>query len=289
MRVLTALTGAAVLLLTSAAPTWADGGFDPVNCNDTPTAPECVVDVVVVGGPDSSSAGAAQCRDIDLEIAPCYVEKYGWNGADGCYYKPASASWSAAYPLSEPGAWYEGWCGNVRLGRSFLTRMVVLATPPGQGLLVQEAVRRLQLPAPVIRFNPAPPAAQLVFVPTWMWLEDASWGSRSATASVPGLSVTATATAISVQWSMGDGTTITCLGPGTPWVEGTDPLAPSPSCGHTFTRPSVPGMFAVAATVTWQVSWVGGGASGAEPALNSTATVAVTVAEAPTVNTGTGG
>ena len=120
----------------------------------------------------------AQCYDIDREVAPCYIQKYGWNdGGDGCYYKPASQGWKDAYPVPPPAAWYEGWCGNVRTGFSFLTRMRVFDSPPGQGLLVQEALRRLQLPAPAIRVNPAPPAAQLVFVPTWFWLDSSSWGS----------------------------------------------------------------------------------------------------------------
>ena len=166
--------------------------------------------------------------------------------------------------------------------------MRIFANPPGQGLLVQEALRRLQLPAPAIRVNPTPPAAQLVFVPTWFWLDASSWGARSATASVPGLTVTATAKPTWVVWSTGDGGSETCNGPGSPWRDGTDPKAASPDCGHVYTQQSGRGGFGVSATVTWSVSWVGGGTSGTEPALTSTSSTQLIVAESPTVNTNAG-
>ena len=93
--------------------------------------------------------------------------------------------------------------------------------------LAQQAARSLVLPPPAIRLNPSPPAAQLIHVPTWLWLDPSSWGSRTATASVPGMSVTATAVPVSVRWSTGDGGGVTCQGAGTPWTGG-DPMAASP-------------------------------------------------------------
>jgi hypothetical protein len=282
---------AAAVMVATLVPVeaWADDGIDPVNCVTSPTAPECVVDVITVGGSGQpGGSGVAQCHDIDLEVAPCYIQKYGWNAADGCYYKPASQSFSDAYPLDPPETWYEGWCGNVRTGFSVVTRMRIFVSPPGQMLLVAEAVKLLKLPAPAIRLNPAPPAAQLVFVPTWLWVDASSWSSRTATASVPGLSVTATATPTTLSLSTGDGATVQCQGAGTPWQSGGDPMAESPDCGHTYTRSSGSGVFSVRATVTWNVSWAGGGATGAEPALTSTATADVKVAESPTVITGGG-
>jgi hypothetical protein len=287
-------TGAAALLATlvalAPATAWADGALDPVNCDTSPSAPECVVDVITVGGrgePDRS--GSARCRDFTGEVAACYIAKYGWNGGDGCYYKPAPDGWAEAFGVPQPpAAWYEGWCGSVTAGLTMLTRMRVLGNPPGQALLVAEAVRRLRLPAPVIRLNPGPPAPQVLFVPTWLWVDSSLWGSRSAVASVPGLSVTATATPVSVTWSMGDGATVTCHGAGTPWRIGTDPDVESPDCRHTYTiasRDAPGGRFTVTASITWRVTWAGGGAFGTEPALTSTASVAVLVVESSALTT----
>lgn len=268
------------------APAWAGGVFDPVECDSNPLAPECVIDVITVGAAgQSNGSGVARCRDFMGDVAPCFIQKYGWNGGDGCYYKAAAPTFVDAFPLDAPQAWYEGWCGSVASGLSFVTRMRIFTSPPGQALLVAEAVKLLQLPAPAIHLNPAPPAAQLVFVPTWLWVDASSWESRTATASVPGMSVTATATPTSLTWSMGDGATVTCHGAGTPWQPGGDPMAESPDCGHKFTHPSGEGAFVVRATIGWNVSWSGGGATGVEPALASTTSADVKVAESPTVVT----
>lgn|GEM_PF-3054673 len=278
---------AAVLVPSSAR---ADDGIDPVNCDTNPTAPECIVDVINIGDDgQGGSGGTARCHDIVGEVAPCFIQKWGWNGGDGCYYKLASQEWVDV--LGEPippARWYEGACVDVANNNVVLTRLRVFATPPGQALLVAEAIKRLRLPAPAIRLNPKPPAAQVVHLPSWLWLDQSSWGTRRATASVPGLSVTATATPVSVRWSTGDGAIVTCRGAGTPWTEGTDARKPSPDCGHTYTVGSGEGTFTVTATITWTVTWAGGGASGTEPPLTSTASAQVKVAGVPTVITGDG-
>ncbi|MFD1323235.1 hypothetical protein [Micromonospora sonneratiae] len=155
--------------------------------------------------------------------------------------------------------------------------------------LAQVAVSRLRLPAPAIRRNPASAAGVMVQVPVWLWVDGSTWGARSATASVPGMSVTATATPVRVVWTPGDGTAdVVCHGPGTPWRAGTDPRAVSP-CGHTYRTSSagVPGnKFTLRATVTWSVSWAGGGRSGTVPSLMTSSSVGLPVAQSQSVVTG---
>jgi hypothetical protein len=151
-------------------------------------------------------------------------------------------------------------------------------------VLAQEAVSRLDLPTPAIRLSPALPAPQIVFLPMWVWLDADSWDSRSATASVPGLSVTATATAQKLVLSPGDGATVICNGRGTEWTAGTDPAAAS-TCGHTYTTLPPRGVFTLRATVTWSVAWAGGGATGTVPDLTTTAAVDLEVREVGALNT----
>jgi hypothetical protein len=89
-------------------------------------------------------------------------------------------------------------------------------------------------------------------------------------------------------WSTGDGDTVTC-GKGTAWTPGANPEAASPDCGHVYPDPSRTvsgGKYTVTATITWQVTWSGGGATGTEPALTPTASVQVAVVESAAVNTG---
>ncbi|WP_051944375.1 hypothetical protein [Streptacidiphilus rugosus] len=146
--------------------------------------------------------------------------------------------------------------------------------------VAQQAESKLVLPSPVVSFSPA--GFQVVRVPTWMWIIPGRWRPVTATAQVPGVSVTATATPSSVQWALGDGTQLTCAGPGTPWRPGGDPAASSPDCGHLFERPSADqpgGTYAVTVRMHWRVDWAGGGQHGVFPDLASTSTVSVRVEE----------
>jgi hypothetical protein len=60
-----------------------------------------------------------------------------------------------------------------------------------------------------------------------------------------------------IQWQMGDGTTITCTGPGTEY-DASQGKAPSPDCGHRYKAPSAGqkgGKYAGTAIATWTVEW----------------------------------
>jgi hypothetical protein len=160
------------------------------------------------------------------------------------------------------------------------------AGPPAPGVLAELAVRLLRLPGPVIRSSPATAVMQLAELPTWLWMAPGVWGPRSATASVPSQSVTATAAPVAAAWQMGDGHTVTCQGPGTPYT-GSSPASASPDCGHTYTRSSAgqPGAaFRVRVTITWDITWRGGGTAGTLPPLVTVAAALFRVAESQAVN-----
>jgi hypothetical protein len=150
----------------------------------------------------------------------------------------------------------------------------------------------LVLPSPVIQSSPAPGSLQLTRLPTWLWISHTVWTPKSKTATVPGESVTATATPVSVVWHSGDGSTVTCHGPGIPYTSAYSPSSASPDCGHTYTRSSAGqpgGAYHVTATITWDITWTGtGGAGGALPPLFTTAAMAFRVAESQAVNTSGG-
>lgn len=160
----------------------------------------------------------------------------------------------------------------------------VAVVPPSPAEVAQVAVSRLRLPSPVVGTSPA--GDQVVRVPTWLWVDRSVWGPVSATASVPGVSVTATAVPVSATWSMGDGESVTCPGPGTAYGSGSDPASASPDCGYTYARSSagVPGeRFSVWVTVAWRVSWSGGGQSGTVEGLSTRAGADVRVREVQAV------
>lgn len=164
---------------------------------------------------------------------------------------------------------------------------VATAVGPSAADLAESARDRLSLPA--VGLGMSPVGDQLVGLPTWLWIDTSGWVPVSRTVSVPGVSVTATATPMSVVWSTGDGGSVVCEGPGTPYTTTASPEAPSPDCGHTYREVSPEGGFTVSATVRWSVEWAGAGESGVFPGLETAASAAVEVAQAPAVNVVPGG
>jgi hypothetical protein len=301
------LIAGTLIALTALAGVAHAGPGDFVNCQQNPTAPECVVDPSVPASPGNPGGGvgggSAECRDWQGRVVPCYIPGKGWFGGDGCWYQPATGTELAAAealggPAVPPERWYVGSCGDPLTNdwpATFVRFRLFAGQGPSIDLLADQAVNRLRLPAPVIRLNPVVKLgsddrpAQVVYVPTWLWVDSGSWGTRSASASAGGLTVTATAKPTSVSWSMGDGRTVTCNGPGTAWTSGTDPSKASPTCGHTYTTPAAPGgAYTVRATVTWEISWSGGGQSGTRPDMTTTAELSLRVVEAGALNTATG-
>lgn len=141
-------------------------------------------------------------------------------------------------------------------------------------VVAQQAVRRLELPSPVIHTSPDEDFEQVVRVPTWLWVEGRSWGPVTKSAEVDGLKVTATARPRKAVWEIGDGHSVTCEGPGTPYSKKYGAKASSPDCGyiyHTASRGRAGGKFTVRVTVTWDVEWKGGGHSGRVPGLTKSA------------------
>ena len=265
-----------LVLALVAAPVHAGDPIGSVDCVQNPTNPMCSVTVEVPGAPGSPGGGGnVPCRMPDGRSVPCSVPDVGWLADDGCYYQPAVELPSPGDGVPDgQGRWYVGQCGYPP--NEDVVKYRWFASPPGPQQLADEAVRALRPPAPAIRLNPKPPVPQLVRLPSWVWLDRSSWGPRTATASVPGMSVTATATPTKVVFTTGDGTSFTCAGPGTPWKRGMNPAAESPSCGHIYTRA---GAFTLSATVTWAITWAGGGETGTAPALTTTSSLGVRVTE----------
>jgi hypothetical protein len=167
----------------------------------------------------------------------------------------------------------------------------LVSLPPPPAVLAQLAVRYLRLPDPVIRSSPKSAALQLTRLPIWLWIAPAAWQPQSKTAQVPGESVTATAIPVSAAWSMGDGKTVTCKGPGTPYESG-NPAAASPTCGYTYDQSSAGqpgGAYRVTVTIAWDITWAGtGGAGGVLAPLQTVAAAEFRVAEAQALNTSGG-
>lgn len=270
-------------------------------------------------GGRASGDGHAKPKDPnpDLNLADCSYQRsdfsppsdalptafHGPAGSKGvlpAVYRQASPD--QAVPVAgptpgQPGAWYVYKCSADGVRDAFYRPPIWIpdaprrpgraAALPSPAELARVAYAQLRLPSPAVESNPA--GEQLVGLPTWLWLDRGSWVPVSARASVPGVSVTAVARPDSVVWTLGDGSTVTCSGPGTRYGRGAEPKSSSPDCGHTYRTSSAGrpgGAFAVSATVHWRVTWAGAGQSGVFPDLTTLSNAAFRVAESQGLNEG---
>lgn len=137
------------------------------------------------------------------------------------------------------------------------------------------------MPLPTPTTNPDP-SRLLVHVETWLWVQD--WAPVTASASVPGVTVTVTATPERVTWAMGDGGRVVCDGPGTAYDRSRPEQDQSTDCAYTYRRSSAgqPGdAYTVTVTMTWRVSWTATGiaADGDLGSVTRTSQFAARVAE----------
>lgn len=282
-----ALIGALVAVSVWAVPAHAGDAFGSVDCRQDPDNPSCTVQVRQPGAsPGPASETNSGCRTPSGASVPCSKADEGWLADDGCYYQPASGSSLKAANSTDGAApagqqWYLGSCDYPPYSGQTRFRLFAAVAKADPGVLAAQAAAQLDLPAPVVQLSPSSPERQLVHLPMWVWLDASSWASRSATASVPGLSVTATATADRLVLSAGDRTTVVCRGAGTAWTAGMNPGAVSPTCGHTY---GTSGTFRLTATVSWTVVWSGDGATGTEPELTTVTSFMVSVREAVALN-----
>jgi hypothetical protein len=233
-------------------------------------------------------------HDRDLQVQPAVFHSLNKQANTAGFFARGRPINGQVQPGQGPGAWYLYKCSGPGFTDGLYRTPIWipdgeepgLAPLPSPAELAQTARSQLRLPSPTIAANPS--GDQLVTLPTWLWLSS-GWDQQSATAAVPGVSVTAVAKPTSLVWSMGDGSTVTCSSGGTPFPAGGDPKATSPNCGHTY-RASSAGKpsdaYPVTATVHWSISWSGAGESGTFPDMTTTATAAFRVAESQALNTG---
>ncbi|MEU2612263.1 hypothetical protein ABZ570_11865 [Micromonospora sp. NPDC007271] len=216
------------------------------------------------GGGGGSGGTGGKCQWNGRTI-PCYHDQLGWfNNGDGCYYKLAEPQQTAP-----PGKqWYTQTCNGGDLGQ----QTVVLrdGPPPGFGAppdpeeLARRALASISLLPPRIAVAPwRNNGPGLVGLPVWMWASRGAsyFGPLRASASDRGLTVRIEAKVTHVVWDMGDGSKITCTGPGTAYAAN-GPWAgqPSPDCGYDrgYARADT---YRVSATTYWTVRWRAGGTS----------------------------
>ncbi len=274
-------------------------GGNTGGCTDSGQTVTCGAGVGGQAGSDGGSGGAIltsggggstapQCPDF----VPYSVAIPG--GGDGGS-PPAGAP--------QPGAWYVNLCaqGSVQGMATgvewFATGQVPGTPPPDPALVGAEAASELHLASPSLVLSPS--NSGYVNLAEWFWIDPSIWHPLTTTAQACNAggctAASATATPTYVTWSTGDGTTLTCNGPGTAYYTALPADAQSTDCSHTYTQtsagqPSPDGnpndaAFPIIATVTWSVAWAGpDGSAGALPGLTTEGRSVLKVAQIESVN-----
>jgi hypothetical protein len=92
---------------------------------------------------------------------------------------------------------------------------------------------------------------------------------------------------VSVTWQLGDGTSLTCTGPGTAWTPGA--AEDATDCSHVYRTSSAAssgGTFQITATVRLEVSWTSNAPFGGTlPAIDESSSLDVAVGEIQAIGT----
>lgn len=159
-----------------------------------------------------------------------------------------------------------------------------LTGPVARAMAVQ-LITRLQLPTPQPQFGPNPNDNEwnmlTVGYPIWLWTN----GPTTVTTTTSGYGFTFHMTARwrSTTFHTGDQHTVTCTRM-TTYTTTVKPGSPSPTCGHTYQKPSLPkGHYTVQAIANWDVTWTVAGLTGTLPAHNQ-ATATIPIGELTALN-----
>lgn len=249
------------------------GGGAYVDPTGDPTA------VAVDGGSGGSGGAGAGSRSDD----PCEWHVMIEDDFEFIVY----GSEAGGRQHSATGRWLEYRCpgrGAVAVGGLFLVPEGGQVDPSQVAL---DALASVQIAPPAIRTSPSESGRLYVQVPTWLWLDSTWWQTYEATANTGRVWSTVRATPVATTWELGDGQSVSCRGPGTPWRPGSSEDASL--CTHSYrsssaTRPG--GTFNLEATVTLEVSWTSNATGGGTlPAITRSSTLDVEVGEIQAIGT----
>ncbi|MFJ8198000.1 hypothetical protein [Streptomyces sp. NPDC096152] len=236
--------------------------------------------------PNYAKSATGQFRDIykDGKYKNYNLDKAGEGNWWVAVQDPARMDDPDAFTCSELPFWVKN--GDTPTVKSAVTPQI----------LAELAYNRIILPNTKITL--APKDTTKVNLPTWAWLDKATFQEVSVTAALnaAGLDIQATTTAKPVALKLEPGTddaqtypasgecTINADGSiGEPYAKGKADR--TPPCGIKYLRSSADGAFKLRATVTWQINWTGTGGTGGDLPDGTFGTAQdVTVQEIQSVN-----
>ena len=193
-------------------------------------------------------------------------------------------TWDAVNEGTQAGTWYRYECFIPSLDDDFGYWLGVEEglrefTAVNPQILAQVAIDDALALIPTQTIRTSPGAEGLVGLDTWFWVDGVPEQGVSATASVPGMEVAATARPGGVHFELGDRTVLDCEGTGVPWSPGA-----TSDCTHSYNRA---GHYTVTSTILWTGTYTLNGAGPYEitTAVPRTDSFELPVSEAQAINT----
>jgi len=250
-----------VLLVVSDGPAWADCPPDPVNrygiCLST----------TVPGPPPTNNQGPSPDPGPSGPACPgapngeC-VNDYGfaWIGPPhSCYGfpldpqpDPGSPLWQGHDP-SEGSIWSCDPTISVPGNTWFVPNVGAVIDP---GAVARQLVKRAPFELANAQIAPSPTYHTYINYLNWLWIPAGQWHDVSVSLTVAGATVTLTAKPTYVSWDMGNGESVSCVGPGRAWVRGMPEDAPT-NCSFAYSTMQDPegDTWTVSARINYTVGW----------------------------------
>jgi len=244
--------------VSNAAPARGGGSGSSFQCSANAIGTDAEVAAVaaaVNAGATPNPANPSIVDDITQGAGPSRVTERGW-------YRNIGGVAHLQYRFSCSGGnqSYDDWVAVLAQGGTFVPQ------PQPEDLLPELYERVVQqLPTPVPRIAPAewlPQQWTYVHIPTFFWVDQSQgqWAPVVASASVPGLAVTAQAVPERLVVHPGDGGgDITCEGAPPAFVRGRDDPETFQGCEHAYRDSSAMApngeSYPVTVDVVWHASW----------------------------------
>jgi hypothetical protein len=183
---------------------------------------------LIAGEP--AQGGSSYLADCNWQFAPAETT---------ATLHPVAGAWEVTFPEDH---WLV-WCAPFTVVYTFFP-----AADGPDPVVLADMIRDAYYRTPVIAFNPqiSPEGSDdiplIVQTKNWLWVDEALWDTPvDATASIPPISITTTATAYKAVWTGGDEPeTLECTDHGAPYVFGIGgPEANDDTCTVVFTQDSI--------------------------------------------------
>ena len=231
------------------------------------------------------AAAADSCYNMAGERVDCWYKDYWWSPANDMWCKAADDRFRASNQddhIDAAGNYYGTMYRCANPGREGVVVLDAARWEPAPAPLratvdaetvVKEKVATLELRQPTVGVGAYTyPGHEdwgpswWVGAPMWLWVDQSDprqWGTHTLSASLDGVTMTATVDANRVSFDPGDGSEpVVCANPGTyrPWDKNDLLRNHSPSgCEHTYMKTNTLGdrdsRYLVTAAVTWRVTW----------------------------------